>query len=333
MKGKKYIIVCMLVAVLVLTLPFQGFAKSYDAIYWNSVASNTDFYIWDGSLKSRPTTMDSGVLSIGGVSYPYISLEANAQVVTSGYGSITKIGGGMFQYNMKYRMPLNIPISDSGITFTFLFSLLNSDDFNNIQFYADGMIDIASVSVPVQVSSAFQVTELGGGRYAVSLTFDTSGFATSGAMPDMVFDWLNLYIYCPGVNYNTPILIFFTDMMTSDGSAEIVGAIEGLGDQLEDKLDDIYSPRPGDDEDMEAIESGMSDVGDKLESMGDVLAGLETVDPDDIPMGFEEVVGDNFIYDDVSGFFSVVMGPIFVTMGTIVITLGIISYIMYGKKG
>ena len=333
MKGKKYIIVCMLVAALVLTLPFQGFANSYDAIYWNNVASKTDFYVWDGSLKSRALTTDSGVLSIGGVEYPYISLTASSQVQTSGYGSTLRHDyvGGQFQYNLKYQIPLNIPVSDFGVTFTFLFSLLN--DFNTTRFYADGDIDIAMVDAPATVSGTFRVTELGGARYAVSLTFDTSDFSSGGASPDMVFGTLNLYIYSPGVSSNTPMLLFFTDSMTSDGSAEIVGAIEGLGDQLEDKLDDIYSPRPGDDEDMGAIESGMSDVGDKLESMGDVLAGVETVDPDDIPMGFEEVVGDNFIYDDVSGFFSVVMGPIFVTMGTIVITLGIISYIMYGKKG
>ena len=84
---------------------------------------------------------------------------------------------------------------------------------------------------------------------------------------------------------------------------------------------------------MDAIESGMSDVGDKLDSAGEILGNVETVDPDDLPIGFEDVVGDNFIYDDVSGFFSVLMGPTFVTMATIVLSLGLISYIMFGKKG
>ena len=331
MKGKKYIIVCMLVAALVLTLPFQGFAKSYDAIYWNSVASNTDFYIWDGRLVSRPMTLRSRVLSIGGVDYPAIELEANAQVVTDGYGVVSRVDsvGGNFQYNLKYEMPLNIPVSDAGITFTFLFSLLNSNDFNSISFYADGDIDIAMEPMPVSVSGAFQVTDLGGARYAVSLTFDTSDFPKSDFMQSMSFGTLNLYIKCPSVNYNTPILVFLTDTTLSpDGSAEVVGAIEGLGDQIED----IFNPRPGDDEDMGAIESGMSDVGDKLESMGDVLAGVETVDPDDIPMGFEEVVGTNFNFANVSDFFGVIMGPTFLTMSSIVVTLVLVSYVLFGKK-
>ena len=332
MRGRIKYIVCVLLIAALSVYPISVFAKNYDPIYWQSVASKTIFYIWDGSLKSRPMTIDSRVLSIGGVDYPAITLEANAQVVTNGYGSVLRNDsfGGNFQYNLKYEMPLNIPVSDAGITFTFLFSLLNSDDFNNISFYAEGDIDITMEPLPVSVSGAFQVTELGGARYAVSLTFDTSDFPDDGFMQSMTFGTLNLYINCPTVNYNTPYLVLLTDTTLSpDGSAEIVGAIEGLGDQIED----IFNPRPGDDDDIDDIESAMSDVGDKLESMGDVLAGVETVDPDDLPIGFEEVVGDNFIYDDVSGFFSVVMGPIFVTMGTIVLSLGLISYIMFGKKG
>lgn len=330
MKGKiKYIVCVLLIAALFsTTVSAAPLVYAFDGAYWQTVAAGTNSYRVInsvGNTSGNGLTIDDGQISLAGQSYNYVSLEFTN---LSAGGKLSALG---FQYNLAYEIPLALDGSES-VSLDMLITTLNlGSSLQNLEFsvvYTDSSGTRTTLpDSQFSIGSAFSASDLGGGVYARQIDIELG-----------TLDVQTLYLYfdVPDFSYRTMQLVF---LYTSSGggggggeettSQEILDKVTEIGEYLKE----VYESRPGDDEDMAAIESGMSDVGDKLESAGEILGDVETVNPDDLPIGFEDVVGDNFIYDDVSGFFSVLMGPTFVTMATIVLSLGLISYIMFGKKG
>lgn len=330
MKGKiKYIVCVLLIAALFsTTVSAAPLVYAFDGAYWHTVAAGTNSFRVinsSGNTSGNNVTIDDGHISLAGQSYNFVSLEFRN---LSAGGKLSALG---FKYNLAYEIPLALDGSES-VSLDMLITTLNLDSsLQNLKFSV--VYSLASgtrLKLPdsqFSIGSAFPAYDLGGGVYARQIDIEL------GTLP---VETLYLYFDVPNFSYSTMQLVFLYTSSEGGGgggeettSQEILDKVTEIGEYLKE----VYESRPGDDEDMEAIESGMSDVGDKLESAGEILGNVETVDPDDLPIGFEDVVGDNFIYDDVSGFFSVLMGPTFVTMATIVLSLGLISYIMFGKKG
>lgn len=330
MKGKiKYIVCVLLIAALFSTTVSAAYGYPFDGIYWQAVAAGTNLYYnrSSGGITSVTMNQSSGTAQIGGEEYNFLVLKAASQIQSSANATRQRLDNGLnFTYNLRYQIPLNIEAMDS-VSLNFAFGQVGSA---SVDIYIEAWYDIVSWVPSYNVSSEDHISGMGGtGEYQRFIDLELSGLN----MSIYGCQYIDVYINLKNFSYEMPSLYFFpSDSSPTPTDPAIIQGIEEIGDKL-DQIYEQYLPRPGDDEDMEAIESGMSDVGDKLESAGEILGNVETVDPDDLPIGFDDVVGDNFIYDDVSGFFSVLMGPTFVIMGTIVLSLGLISYIMFGKKG